>query len=81
MVSMICAMLSTYADPTLSKPSDANLVGHVLDQNTWEHLPFDNILLKCTTIGATTVLSAHYFLKGLPLGTYTVDVSLSGFHT
>ena len=81
MVSMICAMLSTYADPTLSKPSDANLVGHVLDKNTGEHLPFVNILLKGTTIGATTDLSGHYFIKGLPLGTYTVEVSLLGFQT
>ena len=36
--------------PELRK-SDANIVGHILDKNTKEHLPYITIALKGTTIG------------------------------
>ena len=31
--------------------SDANIIGHVLDKNTEEHLSFISVSLKGTTIG------------------------------
>ena len=36
--------------PDLRK-SDANIVGHILDKNTKEHLPYITVALKGTTIG------------------------------
>ena len=35
--------------PDLRK-SDANIVGHILDKNTKEHLPYITVALKGTTI-------------------------------
>ena len=35
-------------------PSDANIIGHVIDKKTGEHLSFITIFLKGTTIGTRT---------------------------
>ena len=48
------------------KKSDANIIGHVLDKNSGEHLPYITIALKGTTIGTVTDATGHYFLKNLP---------------
>lgn len=46
---------------SVSAQYDANLVGHVLDEQTGEHLPFVNVQLKGTNIGTVTDESGHYF--------------------
>ena len=60
---------------------DAHLVGHVLDEQTGEHLPFVNVQIKGTNIGTVTDESGHYFLKDLPLGRQTVIFSYVGYET
>lgn len=61
------------------KSSDANIIGHVLDKKSGEHLSYITIALKGTTIGTTTDNSGHYFLKNLPEGTFVLEVSAVGF--
>mgnify|MGYP002733160622 FL=1 len=63
------------------KQTDANLVGHVVDKSTKEHLAFVNIAIEGTTIGTTTDASGHYFLKNLPEGDFTLVVSSIGYAT
>lgn len=60
-------------------PSDANIVGHVLDKSSQEHLPYVKVVLKGTTIMATTDKSGHYFLKNLPEGKFSLVFSYLGF--
>ena len=60
---------------------DANIVGHVIDAKTHEHLPFVSVSLKGTTIGIMTDSTGHYFLKDLPLGEYTLVASNVGYRT
>ena len=66
--------------PELRK-SDANIVGHILDKNTKEHLPYITIALKGTTIGTVTDVTGHYFLKNLPEGNFVLEVSSVGYKT
>ena len=49
---LCCAFTIARAEegPALN-PSDANIVGHVVDRKTGEHLSFITIFLKGTTIG------------------------------
>ena len=61
--------------------SDANMIGHVIDKNSKEHIPFVTISLKGTTIGTTTDDTGHFFLKNLPEGTFTVEVASVGYKT
>lgn len=69
---------ATHPEPN---PSDVNIVGHVVDKKTREHVSFVNVFLKGTTIGTTTDATGHYFLKNLPEGKYTVVMKSIGFIT
>lgn len=63
------------------KDSDANIVGHVIDKYTKEHLPYISVLLRGTTAGAVTDATGHYHLVNLPEGDFTVEVSAIGYKT
>lgn len=58
---------------------DANIVGHVVDKATGEHMPFVTVQLKGTSIGGLTDETGHYFLKDLPTGQHTVVFSCVGY--
>lgn len=60
-------------------PSDANIVGHVIEKNTHEHLPFINIFLKGTTVGTSSDATGHYYLKNLPEGKFTIVMKAVGY--
>ena len=57
LVGLCCVLSYALAErpdyPELKK-SDANIIGHVLDKKTKEHLPYITIALKGTTIGTVT---------------------------
>ncbi len=61
--------------------SDANIIGHVTDRKTGEHLPAINVMLKGTMIYTATDATGHYFLKNLPEGRYVLEVSSLGYKT
>ena len=67
------------AETAVSKSLDINIVGHVLDKNTREHLPYISVVLKGTTIGVMTDASGHYFLKNLPEGDFFLETSSVGY--
>ena len=64
-----------------SRHTDANLVGHVLDAATGEHLPFVTIQLQGTSIGAVSGASGHFLLTNLPVGETTITFSMVGYQT
>ena len=75
LVCLCCALLPAlegqaheYPNHPELRKSDANIVGHILDKNTKEHLPYITVALKGTTIGTVTDATGHYFLKNLPEG-------------
>ncbi|MGD9493251.1 MAG: TonB-dependent receptor [Bacteroidales bacterium] len=59
--------------------TDANVVGHVLNKKTGEHMPFVSIAVKGTTIGCLTDYTGHYYCINLPVGHYTIVASMMGF--
>lgn len=55
-------VLPGFADEENSKPkSDANIMGHVINKETKEHIPFLSVFLKDTHIGTYTDETGHYF--------------------
>lgn len=84
LVGLCCALLPAMADqPELLelKASDANIIGHVLDKKTGEHLSYITITLKGTSIGTVTDATGHYFLKNLPEGNFVLEASSVGYKT
>lgn len=63
------------------RKSDANIIGHVVDAKTGEHLPYVSIVLKGTNIGTLTDATGHYFLKNLPEGVFQLEFSAVGYAT
>lgn len=78
LLSLVCTI--TAEEPKLN-PSDANIIGHVVDKKTGEHLSYITVFLKGTTIGTTTDASGHYYLKNLPEGKHTVVMKFMGYKT
>jgi len=67
------------ANPVELKKTDANIIGHVIDKKTGEHLPYIIISIKGTTIGTTTDATGHYFLKNLPEGRFIAEAKFIGY--
>ena len=65
----------------LRPATDANIFGHVLDAETGEHIPFINILVEGTNIGAITDATGHYKLTNLPPGEWVLVVRGMGYET
>ena len=78
-VGVMCTLLSHTVYAIDLNKSDANIIGHVLDKNSEEHLPYITIALKGTTIGTVTDATGHYFLKNLPEGNFVMEVSSVGY--
>ena len=77
-----CALcLAEEAPAKPNKQSDANIIGHVVDAKTGEHIAFATVTAKGTTLGVATDATGHYFLKNLPDGSYTLSVSTLGYKT
>jgi outer membrane receptor for ferrienterochelin and colicins len=61
------------------KGTDANVIGHVIDKGTGQHLPFMSIMVKGTTMGTHTDATGHFFLKNLPVGRHVLVASGVGY--
>lgn len=72
---------SLHADDLPLNPSDGNIVGHILDKKTGEHLSYINVYVHGTTIGTMTDVTGHYYLKNLPEGKFTLVMKSIGYKT
>jgi outer membrane receptor for ferrienterochelin and colicins len=61
------------------KTTDANIIGHVVNKITKDHIPNINIAIKGTTIGTVTDATGHFFLKNLPTGKFKIVVTGIGY--
>lgn len=68
-------------EPVDLNPSDANIIGHIIDKKTGEHLSFINIFLEGTTIGTMTDATGHFYLKNLPEGKFKLVMKSLGYQT
>ncbi|MDE6525765.1 MAG: carboxypeptidase-like regulatory domain-containing protein, partial [Muribaculaceae bacterium] len=66
-----------YAQST--KATDANIVGHVIDTESGEHLPGCLVKILGTSLATVTDASGHYVFRDLKPGDYTLEVSSVGF--
>ena len=63
-----------------NKSTDTNLVGHVIDARTREHIAYATIAVRGTTLGVATDAGGHYMLVDVPAETeLTVVASTVGY--
>ncbi len=55
------------------------LAGFIKDKNSGEPLPGVNIIIQGTTMGAATDADGQYYIVNIPVGKYTVEVSMIGY--
>lgn len=75
---------TTLAAPTTESQrpvTDANIVGHVLDKATGQHISGITIRIKGTSYATTTDRSGHYYLKNLKPGRVEVIMQGLGYAT
>lgn len=63
------------------KQSEANIVGHVLNAQTGDHLPYISIALKGTSLGTFSDATGHFHMNHLPAGEYVIVASSTGYTT
>jgi outer membrane receptor for ferrienterochelin and colicins len=61
-----------------SKQSDANIFGHIVNEQG-KHIPYMSVFIKNTTLSAATDASGHFSFKNLPEGELTVAVQGIGY--
>jgi len=74
---LIAAALT--ASPTAASPG--NISGKVVDATTRETLPFANVVVVGTSLGAMSMADGTYFIKNVPEGTYSVKASFIGYES
>jgi len=75
----IGAWLCVVLIPTTAQT--ATLSGFVTDQSNGESLPFANIALKGTPLGAVSNDNGYYAINNIPAGTYTMVATYIGYTT
>ena len=61
--------------------TDANIVGHVIEKGTDDHIPGVNVRLLGTSLGATTDVSGHYAIHNIKPGKYDIEASFVGYRS
>lgn len=77
--SAVAMSHTTEQKKRVESASDANIIGHVTDKETGEHLPFIVIGVKGSTIATTSDATGHFMLKNLPVGDIVLEASYVGY--
>ena len=59
--------------------TDANIVGHIVDANSGEHIPYAFVALPDINVGVQADSTGHYLLTNLPAGSHKAIVSFMGY--
>ena len=76
---ILASLISVHAIP--AKVSDANIGGHVIDDENGEHIPGCLIRILGTDIAVITDASGHYIIRDLEPGDYVLEASMVGYVT
>ncbi len=61
--------------------NNGKITGQVIDQKTGEPLIGANVIIRGTVYGSATDLDGYYYISGLPLGLYQLQVTYVGYES
>ncbi|PID59340.1 MAG: hypothetical protein CR986_06235 [Ignavibacteriae bacterium] len=64
---------------SLSAQSTGKIMGKITDKSTGEGIPFANVFIEGTSIGAATDIEGNYVILNVPPDVYTVTASYIGY--
>lgn len=70
---LICSSVTLFAQT-------GKIAGRVMDGTNSEPLPFVNVLIEGTSLGAATDIDGYFSIIGVPPGTYSVRASAIGYN-
>ena len=73
------ALLLLLALPGVALAQGTGTLAGVVTDDTGETLPLANVKIDGTTLGAATNMDGEYRIIGVPVGTYSVTASFTGF--
>lgn len=62
-------------------PTDANIIGHVVNKKTGKHIAYAAIKVIGTSIGALTDITGHFIIANMPEGNYKIQAQFVGYRT
>lgn len=76
---ILITVLTVMSSNILLANARGKISGKIFDSETTEPLIGVNVLIDGTEIGTTTDLMGDYFLANIPVGTYSITVSMIGY--
>jgi len=74
---LLCILTATSA---IGQTTTGKISGKVIDRETGEPLPYVNVIVEQTTMGAATSLDGTYFIINVPVRAYSVKASMMGYN-
>ena len=74
-------LLLSFFNIALGVAQNGTVRGNVYDKASGEPVSFANVFLENTTLGTTTDLDGFFSLSNIPIGTYNLQVSFTGYTT
>lgn len=78
---LITFQILAFSFMSLFAGTTGKIAGRVIDAKTKEGIPFANIIIEGTTLGAATNLEGYYTIINVPPGVYTLRASVVGYET
>ncbi len=78
---LITFQILVFSIPSLFAGTTGKIAGRVVDAKTKEGIPFANVIIEGTTLGAATNLEGYYTIINVPPGVYTLRASVVGYET
>ena len=78
---MVMTVSADNVNTTDRKRTDANIIGHVIEKASGDHLPGVAVTLEGTTLGTVTDATGHYRFLNLPVGKWKMIVRVIGYKT
>lgn len=72
-------LLTFFIQLSISAQSTGKIMGRVIDQATGEGIPFANVFIEETSLGAASDIDGNYVILNIPPAVYSVTASYIGY--